>query len=199
VYKFDIDIDLATFDPLEVFPGVAVRASMVSKEGDLVPHACGVYLQAVPTDPLTGLAAVPYATAEDLGCFKIDFLHLELYDSFASRADIKELLKVEPDWTLLQIPSIVQGKGKEKGVFQLSKHLDILQAVKPRSVLELADCLALIRPQKRFLLDLYLRDREKARTMLWTREGDEGYGFKKAHALAYAYVIILQLHIIKAS
>lgn len=174
---------------------------MVNNQGDLVPHTVGAYLQAVPVDPLTGLAAVPYQEAEELGCFKIDFLHLWIYDRFESREDIKELLKVEPDWTLLQIPSVVQGTNKDPGVFQLAKHGELLRKVKPRSVIELADCLALIRPQKAFLLDLYLRDREKARTMLWTKDDREdggGYGFKKAHAIAYAYVIILQLHLLKA-
>ena len=188
----DIDIDLQTkFDPIKAFPGVAVRASMV-REGELVPHPCGAYLQAVPVDPLTGLAAAPYEEAEALGCFKIDFLHLHVYDEFASRDEIKALLDIDPDWMLLQIPSVVIN------LFQLGRHLDVLQAVKPRSVIELADCLALIRPQKKYLLKYYLQDRLKARPMLYSKEhGEGGYGFKKAHAIAYAYVIILQLHLVK--
>jgi len=189
----DIDIDLPTsFDPVKAFPAFAVRASMV-REGDLVPHPCGAYLQHVPVDPLTGLAAVPYEQAEALGCFKIDFLHLHVYDEFAEREDLKALLDIDPDWTLLQIPSVVAN------LFQLGKHLDVLQAVKPRSIIELADCLALIRPQKRYVLQYYLKDRLKARPMLYSKEhGEGGYGFKKAHAVAYAYVIILQLHLAKA-
>lgn len=189
----DIDIDLpSTFDPIKAFPGIAVRASMV-REGDLVPHPCGAYLQHVPVDPLTGLAAVPYEEAEALGCFKIDFLHLHVYDEFVDRADLKALLDIDPDWTLLQIPSVVAN------LFQLGKHLDVLQAVKPKSVIELADCLALIRPQKKYLLKYYLKDRLKARPMLYQKEqGEGGYGFKKAHAVAYAYVVILQLHLAKA-
>jgi len=188
----DIDIDLqSTFDPVKAFPGFAVRASMV-REGDLVPHPCGAYLQAVPTDPLTGLAAVPYEEAEALGCFKIDFLHLHVYDKFARREDLKALLDIDPDWTLLQDKAVVAG------LFQLSKHHDVLHAVKPKSVLELADCLALIRPQKKYLLEYYLKDREKARPMLYQKEqGEGGYGFKKAHAVAYAYVVILQLHLLE--
>lgn len=188
----DIDIDFRTdFDPLKVFKGVATRASML-RDGDLVPHNCGAYLQHVPVDPVTGLAAVPFKIAEDLGCFKIDFLHLNIYDHFSSKEEVRELLKVEPDWTLLQIPSVVAQ------LFQLSKHADVLAAVKPRSIYELADCLALIRPQKRYVLKFYLQDQAKARPLLYSRdEGEDGYGFKKAHAIAYAYVIALQLHILK--
>lgn len=190
----DIDVDFpSTFDPIKAFPGIAVRASMV-REGELVSHPCGAYLQAIPMDPLTGLAAVPYEEAEALGCFKIDFLHLHVYDEISDRALMKELLEIEPDWTLLQIPLVV------KDLFQLGKHLDVLQAIKPRSIIELADCLALIRPQKKYLLKYYLQNREKARPMLYQKESGEGggYGFKKAHAIAYAYVVILQLHLLKA-
>lgn len=190
---FDVDIDTPTsFDPLTVFKE-AVRASLV-RNGELAPHACGVYFQAVPKDPLTGLAAAPFNLAEELGCFKVDFLHLSVYDAFKSREEIKQLIALEPDWNLLLIPSIVQD------LFQLSKHADILSAVKPKSVLELADCNALIRPDKRYLLQSYLKSPTTARKLLYLKEeGSGGYGFKKAHAIAYALVIVLQLHLIKSA
>jgi DNA polymerase III alpha subunit len=186
---FDIDLDTRSdFDPLTIFK-TAVRASVV-RDGELAPHPCGVYLENVPKDPLTGLAAAPYELAEELGCFKLDFLHLSVYDVFKDRADIKRLIAEEPDWKLLLIPSVVQG------LFQLSKHADLLSAVKPTSIDELADCLALIRPQKRYLLDYYGKDRTSCRKLLYTRETGESYGFKKAHSYAYALVIMLQLHLI---
>ena len=156
------------------------------------PHPCGLYFQNVPTDPLTGLSAIPYETAEQLGCFKIDFLHIHVYDHFNSRDEIIELLKHDPDWELLKIPSVIQQ------LFQISKHFELLTQVKPRSIIELADFLALIRPQKRYLLKYYLEDRNQTREFLYKREpGSEGYAFKKAHAVAYALVIVLQLHLIK--
>lgn len=188
---FDIDIDTRTdFDPLTVFKQ-GVRASML-RNNELAPHPCGVYLQTVPKDPVTGLAAAPFELAEELGCFKLDFLHLGVYDSFSSRAEIKRLIAIEPDWNLLHIPSVV------RELFQLAKHADILSAVKPTSIIELADCNALIRPDKRYLLDFYLKNRRDARKLLYRKEeGSAGYGFKKAHAIAYALVIVLQLHLIK--
>ena len=186
----DIDIDVpSTFNPPKVFPG-SVKASIL-KDKKLTPHPCGVYFQAVPTDPITKLSAVPYVEAEHLGCFKIDFLHLHVYDHFSSRDEIKELLKHDPDWDLLKIPSVVEQ------LFQVSKHFDLIQQIKPRSIIVLADCLALIRPQKRFILKYYLQDPIKYRHELYKHEGDAGYGFKKAHAIAYALVIVLQLHLIK--
>ena len=186
----DIDIDCtSSFDPTKIFPG-AVKASQY-KDGKLTPHPCGVYFQGVPTDPLTGLAAVPYEQAEDLGCFKIDFLHLHVYDHFTSREEIKELLKHDPDWSMLSIPSVVAQ------LFQVSKHYDLISQVKPRSILEVADCLALIRPQKRFMMKKYLENPKKIRAELYKHEAGDGYAFKKAHAIAYAMVIVLQLHLIK--
>jgi len=186
----DIDIDIpSTVDPLTIF-STAVRASML-KDKKLSPHPCGVYFQDVPTDPITGLAAVPYEQAEDLGCFKVDFLHLHVYDHFSSSEEIRELLNHEPDWKLLSMPSVV------KQLFQLSKHFDIIEQVKPNSVLTVADVLALIRPQKRFMLNYYLSNPTKARAELYRIEEASGYSFKKAHAIAYALVIVLQLHLIK--
>lgn len=152
-----------------------------------------MYFQNIPTDPLTGLAAIPYREAEDVGYFKIDFLHVNVYDKFTSREEITELLKCDPDWTLLEIPSVVEK------LFQVSKHHELLSKLKPRSVIELADCLALIRPQKRYLLKYYLENPIKTRDLLYKKEpGSEGYSFKKAHAIAYALIIVLELHLIKA-
>lgn len=187
----DIDVDVpSSFDPTKIF-GDVVRASMC-KDKKLTPHPCGVYFQKVPTDPLTGLAAVPYVEAEELGCFKMDFLHLHVYDHFTSREEIRELLKHDPDWDLLKIPSVVDK------LFQMSKHFDLIQQVQPKSVVQLADCLALIRPQKRFILKYYLQDPVQYRLDLYKQDEGTGYGFKKAHAIAYALVIVLQLHLIKA-
>lgn len=160
------------------------------RDGQLAPHPCGVYPQTIPTDPVTGLAAIPYDAAEDLGYFKIDFLHLNVYQFFSTRAEIEELLAKEPDWTLLQLPS------NHAKLFQLANHGELLQKLKPSNILELADVLALIRPGKRNLVPLYQKDKEMARRLLWAK-GDEGYAFKKSHALGYSYVIWLQLHLIE--
>jgi len=186
----DIDVDVpATFNPTKIFPG-AVRASRV-QDGRLLPHPCGIYFQEVPIDPLTKLAAPPYDVAEDLGCFKIDFLHVPVYDKFKSKDEIRALLEVAPDWSLLQIPSVVAK------LFQVSKHHEILAKVKPTSVMQLADCLAIIRPGKRHLLDRYLGNPRQVRQELYQKVDGDVYGFKKAHALAYALVIVLQLHLAK--
>lgn len=183
----DVDIDFRTdFNPRKLFPWT--RASIV-KDGVLRAHPCGIYPQKIPVDPVTELAAIPYKEAEDIGYFKIDTLHLGVYDHFESRAEIDELLEIEPDWGLLTIPQ------EQKKLFQLANHGEILTAVKPKNIEELADVLALIRPGKKQLVKLYNAQREATRRILYAKD-ENGYSFKKSHAIAYAMVIVLQLHLI---
>jgi len=188
----DIDIDFRTdFDPLDYFPH-AVRASTVEKD-KLKKHPVGVYLQDIPKDKITGLSAIPYKQAEKIGYFKIDFLHILLLDTFESKAEIRALIKIEPDWTLLEDQEIVEK------LFQIHSHYDIVARVKPQSVIEIADVMALIRPAKRPLLEAYIKNRNVVRKELYTKpDNPNSYYFKRSHSIAYAMNIVLQLHLIKA-
>jgi len=184
----DVDIDVPpSFKPQRLFPSW-LQASVLT-EDQLTRHPCGVYPQAMAKDPVTGLAAIPYDAAEQLGYLKVDFLHLNVYSHFSTRREIEELLKKEPDWTLLQLPSA------QKKLFQLAKHGEMLSKLKPRSLEDLADCMALIRPGKKALIPLYEKHKGSVRAGLYAKD-DEGYSFKKSHALAYAMVVWLQLHLI---
>ena len=186
----DIDLDLKSdFDPLELFDE-AIRASMV-KDNKLIKHNVGVYFQSIAVDPVTGFAAIPYEQAEEVGYFKIDFLHLSLLDVFGSKHEIRELLKREPDWSLLMRPDIVPK------LFQISKQYDLVSRLAPKSVIELADCIALMRPGKRHLVDAYLKEKTLIRQELYRKPDDGKYYFKKGHAISYALNIVLQLHLIK--
>jgi len=186
----DIDIDTAMdFLPEDIFPE-AVHASRVLNE-ELVRHPCGVYFQNIPRDKITNLSAIPFREAEEAGYTKIDLLHLGVYDHFESREEIKHLLSLEPDWELLSDQEAVSK------LFQISRdiHWETIQKIRPRNINRLADTLALIRPGKKFLLDRYLRG-EVSQEELY-RKDDKGYTFKKSHAIAYAHVIKLQLHLIQ--
>lgn len=183
----DLDIDTpTTFNPKSIFKGWP-RASLV-KDEKLLPHPCGVYPQNIPTDSLTNLAAIPYDKAEEMGFLKIDFLHLSVYDKFKSREEIDKLINTEPDWSYLLLPSV------QEKVFQLSKHGELLSSLKPSTIEELADTMALIRPGKKHLVGLYKKDKANTRKILYAKD-ETGYSFKKSHALAYAYVVVLQLHL----
>ena len=186
----DIDIDLQTnFDPLDIFTE-ATRASMV-KNNDLIKHNVGVYFQSIPIDSMTGLAAIPYQQAEEVGYFKVDFLHLSLLDVFETKEEIRELLKLEPDWSLLLKEDVVEK------LFQIHRQYNLVSKLAPKSVEELADLIALMRPGKRHLVDAYIKDKALVREELYRKPDDGKYYFKKAHAISYALNIVLQLHLIK--
>ena len=188
----DVDIDFpTTFNPLDYFD-TAIRASMV-KNGKLVKHPAGIYFQDIPVDNITDLAAIPYKEAERLDFFKVDFLHLSLLDNFKHKDEIRALIEIEPDWLLLESPNIVQH------LFQIHQHFDVIIQVKPKSVIELADCIALIRPAKRYLLDYYIKNPLIIRPEIYSKPENGKYYFKKSHAIAYALTIVLQLHLIKGN
>ena len=187
----DIDIDLPTsFKPEQIFPNWVKACIYDANNRTVKPHPCGVYPQKIAADPVSGLCAIPYNLAEELGYIKLDFLHLTIYDYFNSREEIKELLDTDPDWNLLLSPSIVSK------LFQLANHFETVSKIKPRSTEELADVLALIRPGKKSLTGLYTKDREACRRMLYAKGEDGEFAFKKAHAISYALVVQLQLHLI---
>jgi DNA polymerase III alpha subunit len=188
----DIDIDLPTnFDPTKYFNSV-VRASM-QKGNELVKHPCGAYFQNIPKDPITDLAAIPHKQAQELGYFKIDFLHLGILDDFNTKNEIRKLMKISPNWKLLLNKDIVAK------LFHIKNHFDLINRVRPTSIQALADTLALIRPGRRDLLEDYITDPETVRaTKLYARLDSDEYSFKRSHAIAYAYNIVLQLHLIQA-
>ena len=188
----DIDIDFKTnFDPLDYFKE-AVRASRVEK-GELRKHPAGAYLQTIPKDPRTKLSAIPFEQAEELGYFKIDFLHISLLDDFESKEEIRRLLAIEPDWLILD-----EQENVEK-LFQIKNQFDVVQKIKPKSIEDLCDVIAIFRPGKKHLLQHYNANKEFIRKELFRKPDDpDKYYFKKSHSLAYAMNIVLQMHLIKA-
>lgn len=185
----DIDIDLRSDFKVEKYFDVT-QASMVENK-ELKKHLVGAYFQNIPVDSFTKLSAIPYKQAEEFGYFKIDFLHLNLLNTFESKDEIKEILKRKINWKLFQDKSIVSR------LFHLANSFDIVDKVKPNSILELADILALIRPNKRLLLDKYLRNRVEVRKALYQK--NDPSDLRKAHAIAYALNVVLQLHLIEGN
>jgi DNA polymerase III alpha subunit len=186
----DIDIDFpSNFTPLSIFPQ-GTYASM-EKNGKLLKHAVGIYLQPIPIDDITKLSAIPFKQAEKFGYMKIDFLTLTLLDNFTDKEEIRSLIKIDPDWSLLKDPNVITK------LFQIRNHVDLVLQLQPQSVLDLADCIALIRPAGKRMLSAYLKDKINIRHVLYKPSIDGKYYFKKGHAIAYALSIVLQLHLIK--
>lgn len=148
------------------------------------PHQSGHYVDGnVPIDPETGMSTVHYKDMEANGFIKIDLLSNSSYQPFKSKVEVLEAAEKEPDWSLLENEEFVKRLPHIGGNFELVKE------VQPKSVEELADVLALMRPAKIKYIDDYLEDKDKVRKNLYKR-AKKGYYIKKSHAVAYALMIV---------
>ena len=181
----DIDIDFA--DRSKVLDLIRhVKASRKDSD-NFVAHNTGVYLQNIPADAVTNLAGIEYKQAEDRGYFKIDFLNVGIYEGVKNEEHLNYLMNQEPLWDLLLDDNF------NSLLFHVNGHGNILREMKPTSVEQLAAVLAMIRPAKRHLIGKEWTD---VFAEIWKRpEGDEYY-FKKAHAVAYAMAVVVQMNLI---
>jgi hypothetical protein len=183
----DIDIDIKPVSNL-TDRLYGTRASTIENK-ELKPHLVGWYFQTIPVDHITGLAAIPYNKAEELDFKKIDILNLNLLKLFDSRAELKAVLDIKPNWKMLEHESVVTR------LFHIKNHFDIVIRCKPKSVEDIADILALIRPGKKELLDKYLKDKSAVRPLLYDKHLDSD--LRKSHAVAYAMNIVVQMNLIQ--
>ena len=181
----DIDIDFAdrtkVLDIIKHVPA-SMEANGISKK-----HNTGVYCHSIPHNPLTGMSTIEYKEAEERGYFKIDFLNVNIYAGVKDEAHLKQLMEVEPLWDLLEQDEFTNL------LFHVNGHGHVLRMMKPRSVEELAAVLAIIRPAKKYLLG---KTWEEVLKEVWTKPTTDEYFFKKAHAVAYAHAIIVQMNLI---
>lgn len=181
----DIDIDFlhrtAVLDIIEHIP-----ASLE----DGKKHNTGAYCHTIPINPLSGNAAINYKTAEDRGYFKIDFLNVSAYQGVRSEEHLVELLAAEPLWDLLEDAAVCDQ------LFHINGYHQLVAKLKPRSIEQLAMFLALLRPGKKHLIPICEKEGfQSIQNEIWTKT-DDAYFFKKAHAVAYAHVIIIQLNLL---
>lgn len=181
----DVDIDFK--DREQALEGLQHITASRYHKGDLVRHNVGVYFQNITTDPLTGLASIPYKEAEARGYYKVDFLPLNVYKNVRDPAHLDELAAKEPMWEMLEDEQIVQQ------LFHLSDHFDIVSAYKPQSIMQLAMVLAMIRPGKRHLIGF---DWPNVEADIWSPVENDEYVFKKAHAVSYAHVVVVQMNLL---
>jgi DNA polymerase III alpha subunit len=181
----DIDIDFADRD-LALSCIKHIRASRLDRN-DIVPHNTGIYLQSIPVNPLANLSTIDYKTAEDRGYFKLDFLNVSIYKNVRDEEHLKTLMETEPLWDLLEQDDF------SSLLFHINGHGSILRQMKPTSILQLAAVLAMIRPAKRHLIG---ENWTTVMETIWTKPTDGEYYFKKAHAVAYAMAVVVQMNLI---
>jgi DNA polymerase III alpha subunit len=182
----DIDIDLDNRDKLLQLIN-HVPAMQKDSKGRKVKHNTGVYFHDAPVDPYTGLCTLDYKTAEDMGYFKIDILNVSVYQGVKDPDHLDRLAAAEPDWSMLMHEEIVQQ------LFHIHSYSDLVKRMRPTDIEQLAMVLALIRPGKKHLIG---RPWAEIAGQVWEK-GDEGYSFKRSHALGYALAIIVQMNLLR--
>jgi hypothetical protein len=194
IRKADTDIDIDFQDPKRALMGLDyIRAVIISDDGNTRPHQSGIFFQDVPHDPITKLSTINNEDAENRGYFKLDFLSVHQYDGIRNEDHLVELMNKEPLWEMLEDDFFI------KHLSQIHNHSEVVMAYKPKTVMQLAMVLAMIRPAKSHLRGL---DWDKVEENIWVmpQPGDNGYEyiksfFKKSHSVSYSLAIVVQMNL----
>lgn len=180
---FDVDIDVASNTEKEHY---ATRAIIYNKETmKIQPHPSGYFFtHNAFTDEVTGMCGIDYRDMINVLKYnKVDLLTNSSYDYFSSKDDLLLYYHMEPDWECFLNRKFVER------LPHIKEHFDLVSAVQPESIHDLADILALMRPGKQHLIDDYLNNKEKTRKNIF-KIPKSGMYFKKSHAYGYAAMII---------
>ena len=93
----------------------------------------------------------------------------------------------------LTLKGLLQHEEFTDQLFHLNGHGTVVKKLCPTSVEQLASVLAIIRPAKRHLVNKTWNEIEK---QVWVKPSDGSYYFKKAHAVAYAHAIVVQMNLL---
>jgi len=187
--KFTSDIDIDVADRTQALSLLEHTGATIIRDGKITNHNTGVYFTDIPADPFTGRAALDYEAAEEQGYFKIDILNVGLYQQIKNEEHLLALMQQEPAWDRLYDPEFCAK------LMHIGAHYDTLikmpEAV--NSIPRLSMFLAVIRPAKRHLIGKTWG--EVAETV-WEKPADDGYYFKKAHAVSYAHLVAVNINLI---
>lgn len=185
-FKSDIDIDFG--DRSLALALLQHHPAGIVRDGELVKHNTGVYVTDIPTDPFTGIASIDHKAAEDLGYMKLDLLNVSLYTQIKNEEHLTTLMAQEPLWDLLLDPEFCSL------LIHIGAHYDLLQKCPEpvNSIPRMAMFLALIRPGKRHLVG---KTWKEIADTVWDST-EEGYSFKKSHAVAYAHLVVVHMNLI---
>ena len=186
-FTSDIDIDVAERD--QALALLKYTAASIIKEGKNSKHNTGVYFTDIPVDPFTGRASLDYEAAEARGYVKVDVLNVGLYKQITNEEHLEQLMQQEPAWDRLYDAEFCAQ------LIHIGAHYDTLirmpEAV--NTIPRLAMFLAVIRPAKRHLIG---RTWAEVAESVWEKPEDDGYYFKKSHAVAYANLVAVNINLI---
>ena len=182
----DIDIDFADREQiLKLVRHIPARQMI---QNQVRRHNSGVYVTAMPYDPVNNCAAIDYETAEHRGYFKIDFLNMGVYQLVKSPEHYKEMLTTGPPWDRLWQDSIWAGQ-----LVHVGNYTELLKSMHPDSIPRMAAFISIIRPGKAHLQNKPWADVFES---VWDGDDSRGYTFKKSHALSYAALVALHMNLL---
>ena len=187
--KFQSDIDIDLGDRTQALAHISHVPASIVRDGKLVKHNSGIYVTDIPVDPFTGQASLDYQAAESRGYVKLDLLNVSLYTQIKSEAHLTELMNQEPAWDRLYDPEFFAK------LIHVGSHYDTLlkmpEAV--NTIPRMAMFLAVIRPAKRHLIGKKWQD---VAATVWDKPSDDGYYFKKSHAVSYAHLVVVNMNLL---
>lgn len=182
----DIDIDLADRDRLlGLIRAIPARQQ---HEGQARRHNSGVYVTDIPYDPINQCAAIDYESAEKRGYFKIDLLHMTVYDLIRDPGHYDRMLTLDPPWSRLW-----QDPAWASQLVHVGNYTTLLDSMRPDSIPRMAAFISIIRPGKAHLQN---QPWDRVFDSVWDGDSSRGYTFKKSHAISYAALVALHMNLI---
>ena len=182
----DIDIDFSDRNQiLNLIRHIPAR-QIVQKQ--VRRHNSGVYVTAIPYDPVNECAAIDYESAEQRGYFKIDFLNMSVYQLIKSPKHYTEMLAATPPWNRLWQDSTWASQ-----LVHIGNYTELLKSMRPDSIPRMAAFISIIRPGKAHLQN---KSWEDVFNSVWDGNDSQGYTFKKSHALSYAALVALHINLL---
>ena len=182
----DIDIDFA--DREQILNLIHHTPARQIVQNQVRRHNSGVYVTAIPYDPVNNCAAIDYETAEQRGYFKIDFLNMGVYQLIKSPEHYKEMLYADPPWARLWQDPAWAGQ-----LVHVGNYTELLKSMRPDSIPRMAAFISIIRPGKAHLQNKTWADVFES---VWNGDDSKGYTFKKSHALSYAALVALHMNLL---
>lgn len=185
INQFDVDLDFG--DRNEILSHIEYTPAVLENG---TRHLSGIYVTAVPQNPITSMCSLDYKKAEELGYFKLDILNQSVYKLVKSPQHLEELLGKEPNWNLLLDEEFVSK------LIHIGNYADLIKRLPQpiTNIEQLAAFISIIRPGKRHLIGLPWKEIFKT---VWDGDDSKGYIFKKSHALAYSLLVGIHMNLIE--
>ena len=185
--KFNSDVDIDFGDRDKILSLIKHTPASMRNVNPIRKHATGVHVTDIPYDAVHDMANIDYTEAEKRGYLKLDMLNVYVYTYVRNEEHLKRLM-CEPDWDKLRVSKFVEN------LIHLNNHYHSIKKMPEEidSIPRLAMFLAIIRPAKKHLIGQSWK--EVAKTV-WDK-GNDGYSFKKSHAIAYAHLVVVHMNLL---